>query len=85
MWLDKGNWLPAIIKVTMADGGTTMWEFKDVKLNPPITDDTFKVKVAQGTVIQSEDQANSPLVDELLEDEEKATNPTGGAATATKP
>jgi outer membrane lipoprotein-sorting protein len=85
MWLDQTTSLPAMIKVTMADGGTTLWEFKSIKANPPLSDDTFKVKVAQGTIIQSEENPNSPLVDELLEDEDAATGGSSGAAGASAP
>ena len=80
MWLDRKTWIPSMIKVTMADGGTTLWEFNDVKVNPALAPETFAIKLAKGTVVQSEDSPSSPLVDELLEDEDAA-----GAQDGAKP
>ncbi len=80
MWLDEKTWLPSIIKITMANGGTTLWEFTDVKVNPQLAADTFALKVASGTVVQSEENPSSPLVDELIEEEDAAKPPTASAA-----
>jgi outer membrane lipoprotein-sorting protein len=70
MWLDEKTWLPSTIKITMADGGTTLWEFTDVQVNPQLSADTFKLKVAQGTIVQSEEDPSSPLVDSLIDDDD---------------
>jgi outer membrane lipoprotein carrier protein len=76
MWLDERTWLPVSIKVTMADGSTTLWEFKDVAVNPTLPPTTFDLRVPKGTIVQSEDSPDSPLVNELLEDDEQATQTT---------
>jgi outer membrane lipoprotein-sorting protein len=76
MWLDAKSHLPAAIKVTMADGATTLWEFSDMKVNPTVPDSTFALKVPKDTIIQSEDDPQSPLINDLLEEEETAA---GGA------
>jgi len=74
MWLDEKNWLPSAIKVTMADGSTTLWEFTDVAVNPTIAATTFDMRVPKGTIVQSEENQGSPLVDELLEDEDETAS-----------
>lgn len=78
MWMDRTTWLPAMIKTTMADGGTTLWEFTDVKVNPSLPPETFTVKIAQGTIVQSEDNPNSPLVDDLLDEADEGTGTSRG-------
>ena len=73
MWLDQPTHLPVAIKVTMADGSTTLWEFADLLVNPTVPESTFALKVPKDTIIQSEDDPHSPLINDLLEDEEAAS------------
>lgn len=77
MWLDKTTHLPSAIKVTMADGATTLWEFADMKVNPVVPESLFALQVPSDTIIQSEDDPHSPLINDLLEDEETASADPG--------
>ncbi len=70
MWLDEKSWLPTAIKVTMADGATTLWEFTNMKVNPKVAENLFHLEVPKDTIIQSEDDPHSPLLDDLVEEEE---------------
>ena len=70
MWLDEKTWLPSAIKVTMADGATTLWEFTGMKVNPTVAGNMFRLVVPKGTIVQSEDDPHSPLLDDLVEEEE---------------
>lgn len=74
MWLDQKTHLPSAIKVTMADGATTLWEFTDMKVNPPVDAELFALKVPKDTIIQSEDDPHSPLINDLLEEEEETAS-----------
>jgi outer membrane lipoprotein-sorting protein len=82
MWLDEKSHLPTAIKITMADGATTLWEFEDMKINPAIPESTFALKVPKDTIIQSEDDPRSPIINDLLEDEEEAAADAGTATGA---
>jgi outer membrane lipoprotein-sorting protein len=77
MWIDTKHYLPNVIKVTMADGGTTLWEFTDLKVNATLPADAFTIAVPKGTVVQSEDDPRSAMIDDVLAEEEP-----GGASGA---
>jgi outer membrane lipoprotein-sorting protein len=76
MWIDDKLWLPSVIKVTMADGGTTLWEFTDMKANVELPADAFEIHVPKGTVIQSEDDPHSAMIDDVLEEEDQPAGAT---------
>ena len=83
MWLDQKTSLPAAIKVTMADGATTLWEFSNMKVNPTeVTASLFELKVPKDTIIQSEEDPHSPLINDLLEEEEEEASGAAQAGTA---
>jgi outer membrane lipoprotein-sorting protein len=84
MWLDDKTSLPDAIKVTMADGATTLWEFSKMTINPPdLAAGLFELKVPKDTIIQSEDDPHSPLINDLLQDDDDDAQ--GAAGTAQNP
>lgn len=83
MWLDQKTSLPSAIKVTMADGATTLWEFSNMRVNPTeVTASLFELKVPKDTIIQSEEDPHSPLINDLLEEEEDAPGAAAPSGTA---
>jgi outer membrane lipoprotein-sorting protein len=77
MWIDRATSLPAVIRIVMADGGSTAWEFSDIRVNPPTPPDLYKLRVPRGTrVVRDDGRAPGPVLEDLEEPE------TGEAAAA---
>ena len=79
MWIDDTTSLPSLIKVTMADGGTTQWEFGDMMVNPTLSAHAFDLELPKGTIVQSEDDPHGGLMDEVLEEKDDAAAEKGAA------
>ena len=48
IWIDSQRYLPVRLKYAEADGDVTEYEFKDMKINPPIPADRFVLSLPKG-------------------------------------
>ncbi|MEM7243787.1 MAG: outer membrane lipoprotein carrier protein LolA [Acidobacteriota bacterium] len=92
LWLLEDTGLPRAVRLTMADGGITTWEFSEMKANVEIPETVYTLTVPDSTVrregVTAMNQAGAFL--EELEDDEDTTGAKGstkgtkGGAMSTK-
>jgi outer membrane lipoprotein-sorting protein len=51
LWIDKSSWLPIRYRAAEQNGDTTTLAFSDIKINPKLPGDIFKLDLPKGTNI----------------------------------
>jgi outer membrane lipoprotein-sorting protein len=51
LWISPNNGLPAQQKILFTSGDYWLVKYSDLKMNPPVSDDTFKFKLPKGVTV----------------------------------
>lgn len=71
MWIDRRISLPSAMRVVMADGSSTTWEFTDMKVNPSFANSLYDLTLPPGTKVVADETAGAggaPVMDEITQE-----------------